>query len=76
MSKECLTSPELDESTDRILEFACAPGVLEYLTSPSPGDVQSLGEAVRNYQLKLHPAKSGLGAKPGLHAWLAQILFD
>ena len=76
MSTECLIPLVFVEAADKELELAYAPGFLEYLMSPAPGDVQSLGEVVKDCQLMAALDCRELNSEPVLISWLAQILLD
>jgi hypothetical protein len=76
MSTERLIPLVLGETADEEVEIACAPGLLEYLMSPAPGDVQSLGEVVKNYQPTRKPNRRELDSDAARNSWLAQILLD
>lgn len=74
MSTECLIPLGLGEVGDEELELAYAPGFIEYLMSPAPGDAQSLGELMANRNLASERRAPDSGST--LKNWLAQILLD
>lgn len=76
MSTECLIPLVFEETAEEEVEIACVPSLLEYLMSPAPGDLQLLGEVVKDYQLTAALDRRELGSEPGLDSWLAQILLD